>query len=78
MRQRGRRTATHFLWASVFFDLELGVTPGMDTRTWRTGADQSFTLVTQVPEQAALGMFGLGVLLIGDFVTLLRREQRQS
>lgn len=33
---------------------------------------------TAVPEPAALGMFGFGVLLIGGFVTLRRREQRQA
>jgi hypothetical protein len=56
----------------------LGVTRGTYKWTWGTGADQSFTLVTSVPEPAALGMFGLGVLLIGGFVKLRRREQRQS
>ncbi|HTH67948.1 PEP-CTERM sorting domain-containing protein [Rhodanobacter soli] len=56
----------------------LGVTPGTYTWTWGTGADQSFTLVAAVPEPAALGMFGLGVLLIGGFIKLRRREQRQS
>jgi hypothetical protein len=56
----------------------LGVMPGTYTWTWGTGADQSFTLVTAVPEPAALGMLGLGVLLIGGFGTLRRREQRQT
>lgn len=56
----------------------LGVTPGTYTWTWGTGAEQSFTLVTSVPEPATLGMFGLGMLLICGFVTLRRREQRQS
>jgi hypothetical protein len=56
----------------------LGVTPGTYTWTWGTGADQSFTLVAAVPEPAALGMFGLGVLLIGGFVKLRRREQQPS
>lgn len=31
-----------------------------------------------VPEPAALGMFGIGVLLIGGFFTLRRREQWQA
>ena len=56
----------------------LGVTPGTYTWTWGTGAEQSFTLVTSVPEPATFGMFGLGMLLIGGFVTLRRRVQRQS
>ncbi|MGH8117063.1 MAG: PEP-CTERM sorting domain-containing protein [Rhodanobacteraceae bacterium] len=49
--------------------------PGTYTWTWGTGADQSFTLdiVNAVPEPAALGMFGFGVLLIGAFVGLRRR-----
>lgn len=55
----------------------LGVTPGVYVWTWGTGADQSFTLdigsVASVPEPAALGMFGLGVLLLGAFVGLRRR-----
>lgn len=55
----------------------LGVTPGTYVWTWGTGADQSFTLeisnTANVPEPAALGMFGFGVLLIGAFVGLRRR-----
>ncbi|HZX70201.1 MAG TPA: PEP-CTERM sorting domain-containing protein [Rhodanobacter sp.] len=54
----------------------LGVTPGTYVWTWGGGADQSFTLdivTAGVPEPAALGMFGLGVLLIGAFVGLRRR-----
>ena len=57
----------------------LGVTPGTYVWTWGVGADQSFTLdivsaaVPGVPEPAALGMFGLGVLLMGAFVGLRRR-----
>lgn len=61
-------------WDNATF-ASLGVTPGTYTWTWGTGADQSFTLdiVNSVPEPAALGMFGLGVLLIGGFVGLCRR-----
>ena len=55
----------------------LGVMPGTYVWTWGIGADQSFTLdivtAAAVPEPAALGMFGLGVLLIGAFVGLRRR-----
>lgn len=55
----------------------LGVTPGTYVWTWGTGADQSFTLdivsAVTVPEPAALGMFGFGVLLVGAFVGLRRR-----
>ena len=57
----------------------LGVTPGTYTWIWGTGAEQSFTLttttITAVPEPAALGMFGLGVLLMGAFATRRRHEQ---
>ena len=55
----------------------LGVTPGTYVWTWGTGADQSFTLdiasVASVPEPASLGMFGLGVLLLGAFAERRRR-----
>lgn len=57
----------------------LGVTPGTYTWTWGTGAEQSFTLttttITAVPEPADLGIFGLGVLLMGALVMRRRREQ---
>ena len=53
----------------------LGATPGTYVWRWGSTADQSFTLVISnavgVPEPAALGMFGFGVLLIGGFVGLL-------
>lgn len=69
------------LGTSTYFNANfasLGVTPGTYRWTWGTGADQSFTLIAAVPEPAALGLFGLGVLLIGGFVRLRRREQRHS
>ncbi|MEP7185706.1 MAG: PEP-CTERM sorting domain-containing protein [Rhodanobacter sp.] len=63
----------------------LGVTPGTYTWSWGNGADQSFTLTTMtgtiptgVPEPAALALFGLGVMLVGGFVTLRRRERRPT
>lgn len=65
-------------FASASFT-SLGVTPGSYVWTWGTGAEQSFTLnIVEVPkidapEPAALGMFGLGALLIGAFVGLRRR-----
>ncbi|MGH8117014.1 MAG: PEP-CTERM sorting domain-containing protein [Rhodanobacteraceae bacterium] len=61
-------------WDNANF-ASLGVTPATYTWTWGTGADQSFTLdvVTSVPEPAALGMFGLGLLLMGGFAGLRRR-----
>ncbi len=57
----------------------LGVTPGSYVWTWGTGAEQRFTLdiigapEVDVPETAALGMFGLGALLLGALLRLLRR-----
>lgn len=63
-------------WANATF-ASLGVTPGTYTWTWGTGADQSFTLdvvkPVGVPEPAALGMFGFGMLLIGACASLRRR-----
>jgi len=61
----------------------LGVTPGTYTWTWGTAPEQSFTILavgssTPVPEPAALGTFGLGMLLTGGFLTLRRRGQRQA
>lgn len=56
----------------------LGVTPGTYVWTWGAGADQSFTLdIVEAPEPAALGMFGLGVLLIGAFVGRRRRASQE-
>lgn len=63
-------------WDNASF-ASLGVTPGTYTWTWGTNAEQSFTLIignpVGVPEPAALGMFGFGVLLVGAFVGLRRR-----
>lgn len=63
-------------WDNASF-ASLGVTPGTYVWTWGTGADQNFTLdignAANVPEPAALGIFGFGVLLIGAFVGLRRR-----
>lgn len=61
-------------WDNATF-ASLGVTPGTYVWTWGTGADQSFTLdiVNSVPEPAALGMFGVGLLLIGGFAGPRRR-----
>ncbi|HEU0196639.1 MAG TPA: PEP-CTERM sorting domain-containing protein [Nevskiaceae bacterium] len=68
----GTALASSAAWDNASF-ASLGVTPGTYVWTWGTGAEQSFTLVTSVPEPAALGMFGFGVLLIGAFVGLRRR-----
>ena len=63
-------------WDNATF-ASLGVTPGTYVWTWGTGADQSFTLMigsaVGVPEPAALGIFGFGVLLVGGFICLRRR-----
>lgn len=63
------------IWDNASF-ASLGVTPGIYTWTWGTATDQSFTLdaFTSVPEPAALGMLGFGLLLVGGFVTLRRRQ----
>lgn len=68
----GDPLANSTTWTGASF-ASLGVTPGTYKWTWGTGADQSFTLDVRVSEPAALGMFGLGVLLIGGFVGLRRR-----
>lgn len=64
------------IWDNASF-ASLGLTPGIYVWTWGTGADQSFMLnignAVGVPEPAALGTFGLGLLLIGAFVGLRRR-----
>lgn len=54
----------------------LGVTPGIYTWTWGAGTDQRFILeaFTSVPEPAALGMLGFGLLLVGGFVRLRPRQ----
>lgn len=75
----GTALANSSTWDSSSF-ASLGITPGTYTWTWGTAADQSFTLIAgtkAVPEPAALGMFGLGMLLIGGFVTRRRRVQPQ-
>lgn len=77
----GTALANTSTWDNASF-ASLGVTPGTYTWTWGTGADQSFTLIISntvgVPEPAALGMFGLGMLLLGGFVTLRRRGQQRA
>ncbi|HJP98567.1 MAG TPA: PEP-CTERM sorting domain-containing protein [Rhodanobacteraceae bacterium] len=63
-------------WDNASFT-SLGVTSGVYTWTWgtRTG-DQSFTLdaFVGVPEPAALGMLGFGLLLVGGFLKLRPRQ----
>lgn len=71
----GTALASDAFWDNANF-ASLGVTPGVYTWTWGPAADQSFTLdaVTTVPEPAALGMLGLGLLLVGGFLTLRPRH----
>jgi hypothetical protein len=72
------------LSGTVSFDnasfASLGVTPGIYVWMWGTGADQSFTLeignALDVPEPATLGLFGVGLLLLGAFAG--RRRRRMS
>lgn len=73
----GTQLSDNATWANASF-ASLGVTPGTYVWTWGTGADQSYTLdiadaPVGVPEPASLGMFGLGVLLLGAFVERRRR-----
>lgn len=62
-------------WDNASF-ASLGITPGIYTWSWGTGADQRFTLdaLTSVPEPAALGMLGFGLLMVGGFLTLRPRQ----
>lgn len=63
-------------WDGASF-ASLGVNTGTYTWIWGSEPDQRFTLIigngVAVPEPAAFGMFGLGLLLIGGFVGLRRR-----
>lgn len=73
----GSTLSSTAVWDNATF-ASLGVTPGTYVWTWGSGAaDESFTIMIggtiSAPEPAALGMFGLGVLLIGAFVGLRRR-----
>ena len=75
----GTSLSDNGIWDNASF-ASLGVTPGKYVWTWGTGAQQSFTLDIReggngvnVPEPAALGLFGFGVLLSGAFVGLRRR-----
>lgn len=59
----------------------LGVTLGTYQWTWGAAPDQSYTLIigplaTGVPEPSAWALFGGGLLLLGVFVSLRRREHR--
>ncbi|MEO7072784.1 MAG: PEP-CTERM sorting domain-containing protein [Rhodanobacter sp.] len=67
------------VWNNASF-ASLGIMPGTYTWTWGTAADQSFTLMTAsaVPEPATLGMFGIGMLLIGGLAALRRPGQRPT
>lgn len=71
----GTALANSSTWNNASF-ASLGITPGKYTWTWGSAADQSFTLdaVTTVPEPAALGMLGFGLLLVGGFLTLRPRQ----
>lgn len=73
----GSALASSATWLDATF-ASLGVTPGIYVWKWGSGTgDQTFTLdivrPVGVPEPAALGLFGFGVLLIGAFVGLQRR-----
>jgi len=63
-------------WQNATFE-SLGVELGTYVWIWGSGAEQNFTLVignaVNVPEPAALGVFGFGAVLIGGFVALRRR-----
>lgn len=77
-------TSDTALSSSATFDnatfASLGVRPGTYVETWGTGgADQRITLdiipsAVGVPEPAELGLFGLGLVLIGGFAGLRRRK----
>lgn len=71
----GSALTNRSVWDNASF-ASLGITPGRYTWTWGSAADQRFTLdaFTAVPEPAALGMFGLGLLLLGGFLTLHGRQ----
>ncbi len=71
----GTELSSSATWDNATF-ASLGVTPGTFVWTWGNGADQSFTLDivrATVPEPAALGVFGFGMLMVGAFVSLRRR-----
>lgn len=67
----GTALANSFVWNDASA-ASLGITPGIYTWTWETAADQSFTLdaFTAVPEPAAIGVFGSGLLLLGGCLKL--------
>ena len=72
----GTALSSSATWDNASF-FSLGVKPGTYVWSWGSAADQSFTLDIVKPvgvaEPAELGMFGLGLLLIGGFVGLRRR-----
>lgn len=73
----GTNLSFNATWSGATF-ASLGITPGTYTLTYGSNADQSITLdigTLSVPEPAALGTFGFGLLLLGGFVTLRRRER---
>jgi len=71
----GTALASNSVWNDASA-ASLGITPGIYTWTWGTATDQSFTLdaFTAVPEPAAIGMFGFGLLLLGGCLVLRRRQ----
>lgn len=76
----GTELSSSATWDNATF-ASLGVTPGTFVWTWGNGAEQSFTLDiigANVPEPAALGMFGFGMLMVGAFVSLRRRTAGRS
>lgn len=72
----GNQLTSNAIWNDESFS-DFGINEGIYKWTWGSGLEQSFTIKignVAVPAPDALGLFGLGLVLLGGLVALRRRK----